>query len=348
MLHSKLSTVIKALRLRYAIPFVLLLVAVYWMGIHPWMTSWGSSAAERQMSLPGDELIPGRAGQSTKAITIKAPPEVIWQWLVQIGQDRAGFYSYTWLENLLGSDIHNTNEIRPEWQQLAVGDAWRLVPPDYLWGVGKEAKSPVLISEPGRVLVVEMFGAHVIVPIDEQTSRLIVRGASGPANLVTTMLVDPLVFTMERRMLLGLKARAEGRPDALATLTIIAQLGWVAAGITVAGLFLSQRRRRYWLALPVAAALPALLMASDVQAALAAFIAAGIIVLGFLIYGRSWWGPLLVIGSVVMLTLLLAPEAYVAIGMAFAVLLLAALGVTVAGRSRTTDDTERPLVTPAR
>jgi len=143
-----------------------------------------------------------------------------------------------------------------------------------------------------------------------------------------------MVFTLERRMLLGLKARAEDRPEAPPALTIIAHLGWAAAGITVAGLFLSQRRRWFWLALPVVAALPALLMSSDVQAALAAFIAVGIVVLGFLIYGRSWWGPLLVIGSLVMLTLLLAPEAYIAIGLAFALLLLAALGAMVAGRSR--------------
>ena len=88
-------------------------------------------------------------------------------------------------------------------------------------------------------------------------------------------------------------------------------------------------RRRWWLLLPVAAALPALLAGHDLQAALAAFLAVGITVLGFLVFGRSWWGPLLVIGSIVMLTLLLAPEAYVAIGLAFALLLLAALAGTI-------------------
>jgi hypothetical protein len=348
MVHTKLSTVVKAVRLRYAVPFVLLLVAVYWTGIHPWMTNWGSTAAERQMALPGDDLHPNRTGQSTLAITINAPSDVVWQWLGQVGQDRAGFYTYTWLENLIGADIHNADEIHPEWQHLAVGDAWRLVPHDYLWGLGKDAASPVLIIEPGHALVLEMFGAYVIVPIDEHTSRLIVRGQSGPASLVTTMVVDPVIFTMERRMLLGIKARAEGRPDAPAALTAIAQFGWAAAGITVAGLFVSQRRRRYWLALPVVAALPALLTSSDVQAALAAFIAVGITVLGFLIFGRSWWGSFLVIGSVVMLTLLLAPEAYIAIGLAFALLLLATLGATVAGRSRTVDDAARRLATPTR
>lgn len=333
MVYDKLSTVVKAVRLRYAVSLVLLLVAVYWMGIHPWMTNWGSTPAERQMALTGDELKPGSAGQSTLAITINAPPEVIWQWLVQVGQDRAGYYSYTWLENLVGADIHNADVIHLEWQHLAVGDGWRLVPAGYLWGLGKDAVSPVVISEPGKALVLDMFGAHVVTPIDEHSSRLFVRGQSGPANLATTMFMDPVVFTLYRRMLLGLKARAEGRPEAPTALMAVSQLGWAAAGITVAALFLSQRRRRFWILLPIAAALPALLMGHDIHAALAAFLATGIIVLGFLAFGRRWWGSLLVIGSVVMLTLLLAPDAYIAIGLAFALLLLAALVVTVAARS---------------
>lgn len=137
-------------------------------------------------------------------------------------------------------------------------------------------------------------------------------------------------------MLLGLKARAESRTEAPAALMAIAQLGWAAAGITVAYLFVSQRRRRYWLVLPLVAALPALVMSRDAQAALAAFLAVGISVLGFLIFGRSWWGSLLVIGSVVMLTLLLALDAYTAIGLAFVLLLLAALGAIVVALSGTT------------
>lgn len=352
MIHTKLLTVVKAVRLCYAIPFVLLLVAVYWTGINPWMTNWGSTAAEQQMSLPGDDVHPNRSEQSTQAITINAPADVVWQWLVQIGQDRAGFYSYTWLENLIGADIHNVNEIHPEWQHLAVGDVWRLAPPDYLWGLGKEAVTPVLISEPGHALVLDMWGAFVIVPIDEHTVRLIVRGhsesASLVASLVTKMVVEPVVFTMQRRMLLGLKSRAEGRPEAPAALMAIAQVAWAVAGITVAALLVSQRRRRYWLVLPVVAALPALVTSSDVQAGLAAFIAVGIIVLGFLSFGRSWWGSLLVLAAVVLLTLLLAPDAYIAIGVAFALLLMAALGAMVATRGSTLGGAAGQLATPTR
>jgi len=348
MVHAKLSTIIKAIRLRYAVPFVLLLVAVYWVGIQPWMMNWGSTAAEREMALPGDELHPGPTGHSTQAITINAPSDVVWQWLVQIGQDRAGFYTYTWLENLVGADIHNANEIHPEWQSLTVGDMWRVVPPDYLGNVGQDAGFRVLISEPCHVLVLDVMGAYVLVPVDENTTRLLVRGEAAPANVMMRLIVEPVVFTMARPMLLGLKARAEGYPDAPAALMTLALLGWVAAGITVTILFLSQRRRWFWLALPVVAALPALLMGRDFQAALAAFLAAGITLLGFLVFGRSWWGPILVIGSVVLLTLLLAPEAYIAIGLAFALVLMAALGVTVASRYRNVNRTSSRSAAPAR
>lgn len=347
MIHTRFSTVIKAMRLRYAIPFVLMLVAVYWAVIHPWMVNWGSTAKERQMALPGDELHPGPTGHSTQAITIYAPSDVVWQWLVQIGQDRAGFYTYTWLENLVGADIHNADEIHPAWQTLAVGDMWRVVPPDYLGNVGKDAGFRVLFSEPGHALVLEVMGAFVLVPVDENTTRLLVRGEAAPANVMMRMVVEPIVFTMARPMLHGLKARAEGRPDAPAALMVIARLGWAVAGIAVAALFLS-RRRWFWLALPLAAALPALLMGKDIQAALAAFLAVGITMLGFLICGRSFWGAFLIVASVVLLTLLLAPEAYVTIGIAFTLLLLAALGAVVADRSRIARKAEHQLAEPAR
>lgn len=339
MLYEKLSSIVKMVRLRYAIPFVLFLVAVYFLVIIPWIANWGSTALEQQMALPGDDLIPHDGGQSTLAVTIDAPAEAVWQWLVQVGQDRAGFYTYTWLENLIGADIHNTNEIRPEWQHLAIGDAWRLVPEEYLGGMGKDAAAKVLIVEPDQVLVTEIFGSHVLVPIDENTTRLIVRGESSPSNLLVTMFWKPIVFTLERRMLLGIKARAEGRPDVPLILMAIAQLGWIAAGITITGLFLRQRRRWFWLALPLLAALPALWLGNDLQAGLVAFLSVGIPVLGSLVFGKDWWGSLLVIASLVLLTLLLAPEAYTAFGLAYFLLLLAVLVAAFVDRSSVRDKT---------
>jgi len=338
MLYEILSSIVKMVRLRYAISLALFLVAIYFLVIIPWMANWGSTVAEQQIALSGDELIPHDGGQSTLAITINAPADVVWQWLIQVGQDRAGFYTYTWLENLVGADIHNADDIHPEWQYLAVGDTWRLVPEGYLGGVGKDAAATVLIVEPGQVLVTEIFGAHVLVPIDDNTTRLIVRGESGPSNLLITIIWKPIVFTLERRMLLGIKTRAEGRPDAPAALMVIAQLGWAAAGIIVACLFLGQRQRRFWLMLPVLAALPALWLGRDVQAGLAAFLGIGIPVLGFLAFGKDWWGSLLVIVSFVLLTLLLAPEAYTAFGLVFFLLLLAVLVAMLVDRFNPRDN----------
>lgn len=73
-------------------------------------------------SLPGDELLPAPTVVSTQAITINAPAESIWPWLVQLGKDRGGLYSYTVIENLFGLGIHNTDRVIPELQNLAVGD----------------------------------------------------------------------------------------------------------------------------------------------------------------------------------------------------------------------------------
>ena len=74
------------------------------------------------MPLPGDELVPDPGYEHTRAVTVHAPADEVWRWLAQIGQGRGGFYSYDWLENLAGCDIHSADRIHPEWQDLEVGD----------------------------------------------------------------------------------------------------------------------------------------------------------------------------------------------------------------------------------
>src|SRR5512142_2561123 len=115
------------------------LLALYPAVLHPWMMSWGATSAEQRMPLPGDEYpLDGRT-YFTRAITIDAPAPVVWRWLVQLGQDRAGFYSNDYLENLTGANIHNSNEIRPEWQGREVGDAIPMARPDLLGGAVGDA-----------------------------------------------------------------------------------------------------------------------------------------------------------------------------------------------------------------
>src|SRR5689334_20248253 len=91
--------------------------------LRPTSIRWGTTAVERTAMLPGDEVFPRRPNyRIDHAVTIRAPASAVWPWLVQLGQDRAGFYSYDWLERAFGADIRNAQRIHPEWQRRAVGD----------------------------------------------------------------------------------------------------------------------------------------------------------------------------------------------------------------------------------
>ena len=96
------------------------LVAIYASRIRPWMLDWGATAEERREPLPGDEITPDANEVTTRALTLHAPTDAVWPWLVQMGQDRAGFYTHNWVERLLRSGIRDVHELVPAWQHLAV------------------------------------------------------------------------------------------------------------------------------------------------------------------------------------------------------------------------------------
>ncbi|MEO8453457.1 MAG: hypothetical protein ABI647_26980, partial [Gemmatimonadota bacterium] len=184
----------------------------------PWHSQWGTTDQERRAPLPGDATVPDAHYRIDHAVTIKAPADSVWRWLVQIGQDRAGFYSYDWLERLVGADIHNADRIVPEWQHRAVGDLVRAVAADYLGGrLGREVGWRVSEIVPGQALVLDKWGAFAVLPVDSATSRLYVRlRGPGIPSLATIPLApfglfvfEPIHFIMERGMLLGIKTRAE-------------------------------------------------------------------------------------------------------------------------------------------
>lgn len=342
-----------AVRPRIMLPLFAAIFALYLAFLHPWLMNWGATAQERQMTLPGDEMSPHPGMQFTRAITINAPASMVWSWVVQLGQDRAGFYSYDWLENLLGSDIHNQNAIHPEWQSLAPGDGFNNVSPHYFGGVLSEyTVQRIAAIAPERAIVTTGgYLTYAVLPIDDHTTRLFLRERDAFSdNLLVRLSWDPAHFVMQRQMLRGIKARAEGHPNPPAALDIPARLGWAAAGVAVLALFLVQeKRRRLWLLLPVTAAVPALAFAQDVDAGLAAFLAIGITTGGALAFGRRWWAPFANLAAVVMLTLLLAPDAYVAFGLTFAIVVLAALVGTLATRHRAAPvpTGARQVVTPS-
>jgi hypothetical protein len=194
--------------------------------VRPWHQHWGSSDAELRATLPGDDLVPNAHYTIQHAVTIRATPDAIWPWLVQLGQDRGGFYSYAWLERLVGDDIHNADRIHPEWQTLHEGDLVRAVQPDYLGGIfGPSVGWYITRLEPNRVLVLGGWGAFVLEPVGDST-RLIVRsrGANEPNVALAPfglLVFEPAHFIMQRRMLLGIRERAEraswrsGRPLAV-------------------------------------------------------------------------------------------------------------------------------------
>ena len=197
---------------------VLLLVAYIAAAalLWPWHRSWGVTAAERAMALPGDPAGRQAAFELMHGVTIDASPDQVWPWLIQIGQDRAGFYSYDWLERMFLVDIHNANEIRPEWQTRRVGDFVRATQPRYLGGLlGENLGWFVTDVQPGRALVLHQWGAFVLREDARGRTRLLVRSTfSAPdipvwAAAVAFTGFELPHFIMERRMLLGIKARAE-------------------------------------------------------------------------------------------------------------------------------------------
>jgi hypothetical protein len=292
--------------------------------LHPWHMDWGATDAERRMSLPGDDPAADPADSFTRAITVEAPPAEVWSWLVQIGQDRAGFYSYTWLENLTGADIHNADEIRPEWQRRAVGDKVPMAGDPLRRLEGEATLLTVRVVEPQRAIG-DLPGRFVLLPEGDHATRLLLREPLAiPERAGLGWVVwDPLHFVMEQRMLRGIKERAEGRPLVPPAVQALARVGWTLAGLGLLAVFLSRRRRWPWLALPMAAVVPSLWLAADPDAALAGFLAVGITVAGALVFGRRWWPPYSLLASAVAIVLLLAPDAYATFGLLF---LLAAAG----------------------
>jgi hypothetical protein len=177
------------------------LPGVYAGLVRPWLQTWGSTEEERRRRYPGD-------GEGkplftvTRAVTVHAPAEQVWRWLVQIGEDKGGFYSYDWLENLAGCRIHSAEEIHEEWQDLRPGDTLQLIA-----GTGPKIGA----VDPPRSLVIEGWGAYVVEPVDARTCRLLARSHSDRslATLGYLVALELPHAIMERKMLLGIKKRAE-------------------------------------------------------------------------------------------------------------------------------------------
>lgn len=174
-----------------------------------WHLRWGATSAETQAAMPGDDLVPLSHFTATRAITIDAPPAEVWPWLVQVGFGRAGFYSYDLLDNL---GEPSATRILPQWQQAGVGD---LAAP-MTGHPTPQTSFRIAIAEPGARLVwakPDSTWAWTLTPLAPGRTRLVTRLKQryrpSPAALLTIILAEFGDFAMMRKMLLGIKTRAE-------------------------------------------------------------------------------------------------------------------------------------------
>jgi hypothetical protein len=167
----------------------------------------GATYAEAHARLPGDELLEEADGLATRAITIDAPASAVWPWIAQMGPSpRGGAYTYDWIENLLGLDMHSVDQVLPEYQHPQVGDTL---------GYGKNRMRFERV-EPQRVLATRSEDGNWVwtFVLDEQDgrTRLISRNRFRLPTLtakIGMVPMEPASLVMERKMLRGIKRRAE-------------------------------------------------------------------------------------------------------------------------------------------
>ncbi|MBT0995267.1 SRPBCC family protein [Cellulomonas sp. DKR-3] len=173
-----------------------------------WGLQWGASEDELDASLAGDDVVRTPGLVATRAITVDAPADQVWAWLVQLGQGRGGFYSYDWLENLVGLRIHSADRVEDRWQDLAEGDEIHLAP---------AAALVVTVLDPPRAMVLtapdaSFTWAFTLHPGRDRATRLVVRERYARPRWWAVPLneaVGAVSTVMSRRMLLGIRDRAE-------------------------------------------------------------------------------------------------------------------------------------------
>jgi hypothetical protein len=197
----------------------------YAFTIRPRMLRWGATEEEAHGALPGDEIVRTPRYACTHAVTIDATPAEVWPWIAQMGQGRGGLYSYTWLENLFRCRMHNADDIVPELLTIQPGDEIRLVPEDHVADlryevVRAEPEGVLVLKGPGEPVAVLESGfpycswAFVLREREDGTTRLLARSRSDFSPTFYGYLwnkygLEPVHFLMERKMLLGIKQRAE-------------------------------------------------------------------------------------------------------------------------------------------
>ncbi len=187
----------------------LLQLLIYDLYLKSIITTWGASEYEVSMPMAGDDE--NLMITSTRAILINAPQAEVWKWLIQLGADRGGFYSYDFIEKMLGYDTRDQDMIKPEFTEIKVGEIIR--------GSINEQRSiipynfRVLYVKPQDAFVLDHWGTFLLIKVNNQQTRLVIRSqeskTSNPWVKIANYIAVPLHFIMERRTLMGIKERAE-------------------------------------------------------------------------------------------------------------------------------------------
>ena len=191
-------------------------VTLRWSALH-----WGATTEETRDRLPGDEILPGAQLVATRAITIEAPPEDVWPWVVQMGSDRGGFYSYDRLENLAGCGLRSADTVVEQWQHLEPGDLVRLHPKVALAVAAVDPGHSLVLhagaaasaqADPGKAPY-DFTWSFVLRRHPHRATRLITRERFAVTHRWSPVLVEPVSFAssvMSQKMLRGIRDRAEG------------------------------------------------------------------------------------------------------------------------------------------
>lgn len=245
-----MSVKAKLLRLLAGVLLVVVIVVATFALLPRWTPTWGATKAEVERTLPGDELIPRAPGDITHGATIDAPPEEVWPWIAQVGDVRGGFYSYTFIENLLqraaagGEAIyHNASRILPQFQDPQPGEGLVM---DSLKVYDVEPGRWLLAAQSPEAGKFDWVWLWHIEPVGTDQTRLLVRMAirlpGVGDNPIASRLTDVGAFVMDQRMIQGLKLRAEGRaePAGIEVVEIVLWAAALAVGIGAAVLFLTR------------------------------------------------------------------------------------------------------------
>lgn len=218
----RLRSVFSARNIAIVLAVMALGIVLYFGVVWQWMATWGATSQEITATLPGDELVSNPERVTTQAVTIRATPEQIYPWLLQIGVDRGGMYSYDDLENLVGLNVHTIDSIDAKFQNVQAGDFWGFTPKNYSVQDGPGVF--VMQLAPNRA-VVGCFGVAsqppppctgtwqlVVQPQSNDTSRLILRSRTSPDSPLSGWfgrVFDGVTFIMQRGMLLGFRDRIQ-------------------------------------------------------------------------------------------------------------------------------------------